>query len=78
MTLAYHVLCFTFFVGIVFCILFYVPTTLYTIPYILWLGFQHNKGQYKDIDVGRGMWKDVSDATKVYAAWVSRRKPILK
>lgn len=78
MALAFHVLCFSFFAGIVLSFLYYVPTTLYTVPYILWLGFQHNKGQYKDIDAGRGIWKDVWDATKVYAAWTTRRKPVLK
>lgn len=77
MEFALTVICVSFILGIVISFLYFVPLTLYSIPYILWLGSQSTKGMYQDISVQKSTWSNVKNATKVYLSFIIGRKPQL-
>lgn len=77
MELALTVICVSLILGIVISFLYFVPLTLYSIPYILWLGFQNTKGMYRNISVQESTWNNVKNATKVYLSFITGRKPQL-
>ncbi len=77
MAFALTVICVSLMLGIVISFLYFVPLTLYSIPYILWLGSQNNKGMYRNISVQESTWHNVKNATKVYLSFITGRKPQL-
>lgn len=77
MELALTVICVSLILGIVISFLYFVPLTLYSIPYILWLGSQNTKGMYQNISVQESTWNNVKNATKVYLSFITGRKPQL-
>ncbi len=77
MELALTVICVSLILGIVISFLYFVPLTLYSIPYILWLGSQNTKGMYRNISVQESTWNNVKNATKVYLSFITGRKPQL-
>ncbi len=77
MEFALTVICVSLILGIAISFLYFVPLTLYSIPYILWLGFQNTKGTYQDISVQKSTWDNVKNATKLYLSFITRRKPQL-
>lgn len=74
---AFTVFCFAFVLGVLLSFLYYVPLTLYSIPYILWIGYQNTKGMYQNISVQEGVWKNCKNATKVYISFFTGKKPEL-
>ncbi len=74
-TVAIHVLLFGLCAGAAISVLFFVPLTLYLIPYWLWVGTQNTRGRHKDKrDVS--LSKSARYATKLYKAKLSGKEPI--
>lgn len=70
--LAIFILC----VGVVLSLLVFLPITVYTIPYNLWIGAQYNIGKQHD-KKKEGVFSSAKNATKLYKAWILRQKPTL-
>lgn len=47
---------------------------LYTAPFYLWVGVQHNKGKYRELGNG-GCFQSVRNATSLYLSWISHKAP---
>lgn len=75
-SVVFHVLIFALCAGVVISILVLVPPTIFSIPYILWLGHEQTLGRHKDKDVKK-VFGTAKDAAKVYSAWIRRQKPTL-
>ena len=73
-TVMINVLVFALCVGAVISVLVYVPLTLYVIPYALWVGSQNTRGRHLDKKKEK-VFRSARNATKLYAAWISRREP---
>ena len=69
-----HVLIFALCVGAAISVIVFVPVCLYIIPYALWVGRENTMGRQKDKDKEK-LFQAVKNATKLYKAWISRRKP---
>lgn len=61
-------------VGAIISVLVFVPLSIYIIPYALWMGNQHSLGRHLDKKQEK-FWSIVRNATKLYASWISRKKP---
>lgn len=65
--------------GIVIAI--YVPLFIYSLPYVVWLGFKQHIGKYKDVDKGyegnnnKLFFHTVKCATRVYKSWITHKEP---
>lgn len=73
-SVAIKVLIFGLVVGVGLAVVFFVFSMIYLAPYSIWLGAQNCKGRYKDqkdIKLSRTM----RNATRLYAAWITRREP---
>lgn len=77
MEFALAVVCISLMLGAIVSFLYWIPLTVYLIPYTLWLGFQNTKGMYEDISVQESMLHNVKNATKVYFSFITGRKPLL-
>lgn len=73
-TVMFYVIVFTLCAGAALSVLVFVPTAIYSIPYLLWLGFQLTKGKYKEKQ-NESVFKTAKSATKLYIAWIMRQKP---
>lgn len=68
------VLVFALCAGVVVSVLVFVPLTLYTIPYALWVGAQNTRGKHKD-KKKESVFRAARNATKLYKAWITRSEP---
>jgi hypothetical protein len=70
----FHLLIFILCLGVGLAVIIYVPLTIYSIPYCLWVGFQNNVGKHLD-KKKEGFWKGTRNATILYKSWILRREP---
>ena len=68
--LSFFILC----LGAILCVLFFVPLTLYVIPYELWVGFQNNAGRHLD-KKKESLFQGFKNASHLYKCWILRKKP---
>lgn len=66
-----------FLLGAFIIFVFIIPPTIYSIPYLFWLGKQHCAGRYKDIG-DRGIYGTAANATRFYISLFSGNLPVLK
>lgn len=71
---AFQILIFALCAGAIIAVLIFVPLAIYLIPYSLWLGYQNTGGKHLD-KKKEGNWKAAKHATKLYASWITRKKP---
>ncbi|WP_018752676.1 hypothetical protein [Paenibacillus sanguinis] len=71
---AFKVLVFALCAGAIIAVLIFVPLAIYVTPYTLWVGFQNNAGKHLDKKKEKN-WKAAKNATKLYASWITRKKP---
>ena len=50
---------------------------LYTAPYCIWIGWQHGKGMYKELD-NFGFRRNARNATKLYFSWILHKAPVFR
>lgn len=74
---ALHILIWALAAGFLVSIIVFVPMTVYIIPYCLWLGFQNNKGKYKELKDGNIFWMAVN-ATILYKSWIFHKSPVFR
>lgn len=65
---------FTLIAGVVISVAIFVPLFIYTIPYIWWVGGQHEIGKHLD-KKKEGVWKTARHATILYKSWITRTRP---
>lgn len=63
-------------IGLIVSIIIFVPLTIYVIPFSLWVGFQNNKGKYRDLK--SGIFSDARNATELYKSWIIHKDPVFK
>lgn len=63
-------------VGVGVAVAIFVPLTIYTTPFCLWLGFKQQSGKYRDVKLGK-VTITIRNATRVYKSWVSKTPPVL-
>lgn len=69
-------LCIGALLGLALSIVIFVPLTIYSIPYILWVGNQNTRGKYKELcQKDEGVFKCAKRATKLYKAWITHKEP---
>lgn len=73
---ALHVLIFALCAGVVVSILIFVPLGIYAIPYCLWVGNENGAGRQLDKKKEK-FTQTIKNATKLYSAWIHKRKPTL-
>lgn len=61
--------------GVVLSVLFFVPLTIYVIPYCLWIGSQNLVGKHLD-KKKEGVLKSTKHATILYKSWILRKEPV--
>lgn len=77
MEFAFYVLSIGFLLGAAIIFLFIIPPTLYSIPYLFWLGKQHCAGRYTDIK-DRGIYGTAANATRLYVSFFIGKRPVLR
>lgn len=73
-SIALKILVFGICAGVALSILILVPAAIYVIPYWFWTIDQNSKGRHKDKKKEK-LSRSVRNATRLYAAWISRREP---
>lgn len=61
-------------IGAAIAVIVFVPLTIYTIPYALWVGFENNVGRQTD-KKKESVFRSARNATRLYKAWITRQKP---
>lgn len=70
--IATFIFCFCVSIAFIYGVIFMV----YNFAYFLWIGAMHSRGQYKNVgQEGESTRRAFRNATKLYAAWILRRKP---
>lgn len=49
----------------------------YAAPYCYWVGMQHCRGRYKELD-DEGFFRTVHNATALYKSWISHKAPVFR
>lgn len=57
------------------CIMFLMG--FYFFPYAYWIGMQHCKGCYKNVNLG-GIFYNVRNATILYKSWILHKAPVFR
>lgn len=73
-TFMFYVLIFSLCAGVVVSVLWFVPMSIYVLPYCLWVGSQQCAGRHLD-KKNETIRKTARNATKLYKAWLLRREP---
>lgn len=74
---AFYVLIFALAVGFSVSIIVFVPLTIYIIPFCLWVGFQNNKGRYKELKEGN-VFRMARNASDLYTSWFFHKTPVFR
>ena len=61
--------------GVLISVIVFVPLTLYTIPYALWVGSQNTRGKHLD-KKKESIFRAARNATKLYKAKLTGHEPI--
>lgn len=69
------VLVFALCAGVLISVIVFVPLTLYTIPYALWVGSQNTRGKHLD-KKKESIFRAARNATKLYKAKLTGHEPI--
>lgn len=73
----FYILVLALTVGIAFSIVVFVPLTIYIIPFCLWVGFQNNKGNYRNLGQG-SCFQMARNATSLYKSWILHKAPVFR
>ena len=73
----FHVLIFALAIGFSVSIIVFVPLTIYIIPFCLWVGFQNNKGRYKELKKGNA-FRMACNASTLYKSWIFHKAPVFR
>lgn len=76
-TTAFHILILALAVGFLVSIVVFVPLTVYIIPFCLWVGFQNNRGKYKELKEG-SVFRMAANATVLYRSWIFHKTPVFR
>lgn len=76
-TTTFHILVAALTIGFAVSIAVFVPLTIYIIPFCLWVGFQNNKGNYRNLKEG-SFFRMVRNATSLYKSWIFHKAPVFK
>lgn len=76
-TTAFYILFFALAVGFSVSIIVFVPLTIFIIPFCLWVGFQNNKGQYKELKTGN-VFHMAMNASILYKSWIFHKTPMFR
>lgn len=76
-TTAFHILILALAVGFLISIVVFVPLTVYIIPFCLWVGFQNNRGKYKELKEG-SVFRMAANATVLYSSWIFHKTPVFR
>lgn len=71
----FHVLVAALCIGAIVSVVVFVPLTLYTIPYALWIGTQNLKGKHLD-KKKESAFRAARNATRLYKAKLTGHEPI--
>ena len=70
LNLLFFAICF----GAVLCVIFFVPTAIYIIPYSFWCGTLNGKRLVKDAKK-ESFFKTIKNATILYKSWILKKEP---
>lgn len=76
-TTVFHVLMFALAAGFAVSIIVFVPLTIYIIPFCFWVGFQNNKGKYRNLKEG-SCFQMAQNATALYKSWILHKAPVFR
>lgn len=71
----FRILVFALAMGFLVSIITFVPLTVYIIPFCLWVGFQNNKGQHKELK-GGSVFHMARNASILYRSWIFHKTPV--
>ena len=74
----FKILCVSLALGFAVSIIFFVPLTIYVIPYLLWVGTQNTKGKYRELSDVTNCFKVARNATALYKSWILHSTPVFK
>lgn len=63
-------------IGLAVSLVVFIPLTIYVIPFSFWIGFQNNKGNYRNLK--SGIFSDARNATALYKSWIFHKEPVFK
>lgn len=73
----FRILVFALAMGFLVSIIVFVPLTVYIIPFCLWVGFQNNKGQHKELKEG-SVFRMARNASILYRSWIFHKAPVFR
>lgn len=71
----FHVLVTALCIGAIVSVVVFVPMTIYTIPYLLWVGNENTKGKHLD-KKKESAFRSARNATRLYKAKLTGHEPI--